>query len=421
MVNGISFFGTIEQKDIGLFASQKKYFTSIILWLYNIPLPGGLLTMSILSINLFSFFLKPNSWRKNKIGILTVHAGALILLIGSAITNVFSVEGNMVIIENEKSDYMHSFYYKEFTVLNLDEYKDSIEVINFNEQLLKEEQFLSYHKLPFKIEIIDFYLNSKLEKRVDDSLSPLRGDAINLELREKYPDTEMNKNISGVTYKIISEDENINGYYIYQLEQRRPEIITINNMDYALLLRPVRTYLPFEIELLDFNKVMHPGTQIAKSFSSKVFLNENETSRRVLIEMNAPLRHKGYTLYQASYAELGDGREATVLAVVQNYGRLFPYISSIIMCIGVLLQMIIRIPGLLKMIRYLYISLVLLLCPIKSETFNFLHLPIQEEGRVKPLDSFARNQLLKIYGKTTLTIYDQKNMKSVRLIGFMQY
>ena len=62
------FFGTIEQKDIGLFASQKKYFTSIILWLYNIPLPGGLLTMSILSINLFSFFLKPNSWRKNKIG-----------------------------------------------------------------------------------------------------------------------------------------------------------------------------------------------------------------------------------------------------------------------------------------------------------------------------------------------------------------
>ena len=342
------FFGTIEQKDIGLFASQKKYFTSMILWLYNIPLPGGLLTMSILSINLFSFFLKPNSWRKNKIGILTVHAGALILLIGSAITNVFSVEGNMVIIENEKSDYMHSFYYKEFTVLNLDEFKDSIEVINFNEQLLKDEQFLSYHKLPFKIEIIDFYLNSKLEKRVDDSLSPLRGDAINLELREKYPDTEMNKNISGVTYKIISEDENINGYYIYQLEQRRPEIITINNMDYALLLRPVRTYLPFEIELLDFNKVMHPGTQIAKSFSSKVFLNENETSRRVLIEMNAPLRHKGYTLYQASYAELGDGREATVLAVVQNYGRLFPYISSIIMCIGVLLQMIIRIPGLLK-------------------------------------------------------------------------
>ena len=68
---------------------------------------------------------------------------------------------------------------------------------------------------------------------------------------------------------------------------------------------------------------MHPGTNIAKSFSSEIFLIENETQRRVLIEMNAPLRHKGYTFYQASFAELNDGREATVLAVVQNSGRLF--------------------------------------------------------------------------------------------------
>ena len=42
--------------------------------------------------------------------------------------------------------------------------------------------------------------------------------------------------------------------------------------------------------------------------------------------------------------------------------------------------------------------------PIQSEVFSFLHIPIQEEGRIKPLDSFARNQLLKIYGKNKLTI-----------------
>jgi hypothetical protein len=33
---------------------------------------------------------------------------------------------------------------------------------------------------------------------------------------------------------------------------------------------------------------------------------------------------------------------------VKNYGRLFPYISSIIMCIGILLQMIMRLPKLFK-------------------------------------------------------------------------
>ena len=42
--------------------------------------------------------------------------------------------------------------------------------------------------------------------------------------------------------------------------------------------------------------------------SSEIYLVENETSRRVLIEMNAPLRHKGYTLYQASFAELDNGK-----------------------------------------------------------------------------------------------------------------
>jgi len=100
-----------------------------------------------------------------------------------------------------------------------------------------------------------------------------------------------------------------------------------------------RTYLPFEIELSNFQKMMHPGTNIAKSFSSEIFLIENETQRRVLIEMNAPLRHKGYTFYQASFIEEGV-KQTTVLATVKNYGRLFPYISTIIMCIGILYHML---------------------------------------------------------------------------------
>tara|TARA_Y100001970_G_scaffold268272_1_gene359331 strand:- start:2845 stop:3957 length:1113 start_codon:yes stop_codon:yes gene_type:complete len=339
--------GTVDQKNIGLFEAQNKYFSSIIIWFYSIPLPGGGLTMAILAINLFSFFFKPNIWTKNKLGVLTIHMGALVLLIGAGITSVFSKEGNMIIIENEKSNYMHSFYYKEYTILNLDEYKDSIEVINFNESLLKKNQILSYKNLPFKIKVIDYFVNSKIISGSNNSLSPLRGDAIQFELKEKFPETEMNKNISGIIYQIITNDDLINGYYIYQLEQE-PEIITINNMKYALLLRPERTYLPLEIELSNFKKIMHPGTNIAKSFSSEIFLIENETQRRIVIEMNAPLRHKEYTFYQASFAELNDGREATVLAVVKNSGKLFPYISSIIMCIGVLLQMIIRIPSLLK-------------------------------------------------------------------------
>jgi hypothetical protein len=40
--------------------------------------------------------------------------------------------------------------------------------------------------------------------------------------------------------------------------------------------------------------------------------------------------------------------EATVLAAVHNYGRLFPYIASIIMSIGLLLHLLTKLPSLMK-------------------------------------------------------------------------
>jgi hypothetical protein len=63
--------------------------------------------------------------------------------------------------------------------------------------------------------------------------------------------------------------------------------------------------------------------------------------------MNEPLRHSGYTFFQASFIE-GLDKEATVLAVVKNYGRLFPYISSIIMSVGLLLHLLINLPKMIK-------------------------------------------------------------------------
>ena len=92
---------------------------------------------------------------------------------------------------------------------------------------------------------------------------------------------------------------------------------------------------------------MHSGTGIAKSYSSDINLIEAGISKRILIKMNEPLRHRGYTFYQASFIENSDG-ETTVLAAVKNYGRLFPYISSIIMCVGLLVHLIMKLPNLFK-------------------------------------------------------------------------
>ena len=57
--------------------------------------------------------------------------------------------------------------------------------------------------------------------------------------------------------------------------------------------------------------------------------------------------------------------------------------------------------------RKIGIILLLLIAPLFSNSFNFSHIPIQEQGRIKPLDSFARNQLLSFYGKSELTLTKQ--------------
>ena len=345
--------GTIAQRDVGLYQAQQQYFFSIFFWLQIndipiIPLPGGLPTMSILFINLTSFFFKPNIFKSKKIGVLTVHSGALILLVGGGITAAFSSEGNMMIEEGAKVNYIQNPYEREFSVtIDYGETIDSLQVINFNENLLNENEQLYYKDLPFSIRIIDYFVNADLIEKNQVSILEKGILAKNYNLIELPYEKEYEKNKSALKYQIISNQNETSGIYISYIDERMPINLKIDSIYYELSLRPKRTYLPFEIELKDFEKIMHPGTEIAKSFSSEVYLNENDISKRFLIEMNAPLRYNGYTFYQASYFEY-QGKEFSIFAVVKNYGRLFPYISSIIMCIGVLIQIIIRIPQLFR-------------------------------------------------------------------------
>jgi hypothetical protein len=58
--------------------------------------------------------------------------------------------------------------------------------------------------------------------------------------------------------------------------------------------------------------------------------------------MNEPMRHKGYTLYQSSF-DLSGEKPFTVLHVVRNRGRIFPYAASLIMALGLILHLAIRI------------------------------------------------------------------------------
>ena len=86
---------------------------------------------------------------------------------------------------------------------------------------------------------------------------------------------------------------------------------------------------------------------MAKAYESDIRKVEDGVEEPVLISMNEPLRHGGYTFYQSSFIE-GRGAETTVLSAVRNAGRLLPYISSLVMCLGLLIHLIVKVPTLIR-------------------------------------------------------------------------
>lgn len=95
----------------------------------------------------------------------------------------------------------------------------------------------------------------------------------------------------------------------------------------------IRRDLGFDINLIKFNVGRYEGTMRAASYESLV---RTPTNEEVLISMNEPLKHEGYTFYQASFQEDEMGKPvASILSVNHDPGRFLKYLGSLIMSLGV--------------------------------------------------------------------------------------
>lgn len=102
---------------------------------------------------------------------------------------------------------------------------------------------------------------------------------------------------------------------------------------YILTYGNRRLPLSFEMYLKNFEVGRYQGTMRAASYQSLVFLTDE--NREVLISMNEPLQHKGFTFYQASFQEDAMGRPiASVLSVNYDPGRWIKYLGSLLIVFG---------------------------------------------------------------------------------------
>ncbi|MCA9061068.1 MAG: cytochrome c biogenesis protein ResB, partial [Planctomycetaceae bacterium] len=101
-----------------------------------------------------------------------------------------------------------------------------------------------------------------------------------------------------------------------------------------------RSYRPYSVTLLDVSRTNYVGSTMPRDYHSRIRINDPAAGgpQEFSPRMNSPLRYKGETFYQSSYIPLPNGKEATVLSVVDNRGWMLPYIGCMIVAVGMCSQ-----------------------------------------------------------------------------------
>ena len=337
--------GTISQKFIGLHQSQVLYFSSWIAFFGPVPVPGGRLALTVMFVNLLSKLLFKSPFVFKRSGVIITHLGSLLLLLGGFFTAIASREGNMVLHEGATSNFFSDHYAKELAIIDTSD-RSLDHVLAFSGSRLQPGAVLEHERLPGTITILDFYTNTKPLTRIAEAPQDTKGLAMLVSMKEDALSPE-DRNLAGVRFRwdgIGSES----GTYVAPEALQLPQDIEIDGKSYRIELRGLRHFLPIALTLNDFEKQVHPGTQKPRSFKSEVDVRDGNSTYPAIIQMNQPLRTHNFTFYQSSFVQDRFG-ETSIFSVVENAGRLFPYISSIIIAIGIFWHILVTyIPKLTK-------------------------------------------------------------------------
>lgn len=326
--------GTIAQKEMGIYAAQNTFFSSWIFWFGPFPLPGGYLTVGFLTLCLLAKFLMYSPWSIARAGTILSHLGILILLIGGILTAFTQKEGFIILKEGAEGNRILDYHQR---VLQIE--KNDVPVLSVPFEKLEKGKSADTGNLPFHLTIEDTCRNCRAAALKDSANR--RGLAAQAQLMEAPPEKENELNLSGATLRINDADTH-NGIYIVMEDIGEHPVITLKGDKYRFSMTRAGTDLPFSIKLIDFKKEMHPGTVTARAYSSQVIVTDGPAEWPYHIEMNHPLRYKGYTFYQSSFSEREDG-EYSILSAVQNKGRVFPYLASAVIFIGLLVHIVMRL------------------------------------------------------------------------------
>jgi hypothetical protein len=339
------FVGTLAQVNLGLYKAQREFFQSLfVFWTtpfgLRIPiLPGGYLLGGLLLLNLFAAHFRYFQATPKKIGIVLIHTGIVLLLLGQLFTDLLSVESQMHLRLGETKNYSEVPTAFELAIVDTTDAKMDKVVAIAPRRLFKGGE-ITHPELPFTVRLKKFLHNSTLQDKPTPGYSAVEvthGAGVGLFWREEPHVTQMDmRDMPSGIIEIVTP-QGVLGTYLVSAYIGRPQTFTHNGRTYQITLRLERIYKMHSLQLLEFRHDKYPGTDIPKNFSSRVRLRRADTDedREVLIYMNNPLRYAGETYYQARFDVDNQG---TILQVVRNPSWLTPYFSCVLVGVGLMVQ-----------------------------------------------------------------------------------
>jgi len=339
------FLGTLDQVNIGVYEAENRYFKSFFLY-FTLPgttlrlpwFPSGYLVGGLLLVNLIAAHLARFKFTWKKAGIMVLHSGVILLLLGQLFTSLFQVESQMRLDQGETKNYSLSYYHDELALIDTSP-SDSDQVIS-----IPDSQLYKGHKIVLPVDslevgIDEYFINSALLRpdQLPSSNNPhlqIGPMAVSVQTERTYKENERNMPTAAVS---VWQSGIHVGSWNLAAGFPRPARFRVGEKSYQIVLRPKRFYKPFAIQLVQFSHDRYAGTDIPKNFSSRVRLvdSSRHEDRETLIYMNHPLRYQGLTFYQSGFE---NNDKTTILQVVQNPSWLIPYVSCALIAFGMLLQ-----------------------------------------------------------------------------------
>jgi len=351
------FCGTLAQVDHGIWAVVDLYFYSIFVWMpvqlffprtlqiplwVGFPFPGGLTLGILLLTNLLAAHLTRFKISLKRSGIILIHAGLIVLMVSLAVYHYWGVEGNMPIVVGGSANYVAENERMELAVVKPKD-KEQEELTAVPVSFLRRGGVIRHEALPFDVKVVAYMPNSAEPRPVkaSDRNPATAGAGLQVlavqqeEGKGVDPDQKVDVPTAYIDLKRKGADESLGVYLVSG--HLDPQTVEVDGAKYDISIRPHRNYKDYSVQLLEFKHDVYLGTMVPKNFSSKVHLTDDKAGvdREVLIYMNAPLRYKGETFYQAGFLP---GDKGTILQVVRNPGWLLPYVACSMVILGLVIH-----------------------------------------------------------------------------------